>query len=166
MEEYWDVYDPNRNLTGKTIKRGEPFGANEFYVSCEIWIINSKNQLLVTRRHPRKKAGGLWEFTGGGVLAGETSRLAACREAKEELGICLAETELELLGVYKHKNYFMDIYVARKDLRDDEIILDENEVTDWVWLSKPEVEQLIESGEMVHSVGIRYQTFVSSLFNR
>ena len=25
MAEYWDVYNENREFTGKTIKRGEPF---------------------------------------------------------------------------------------------------------------------------------------------
>lgn len=159
MAEYWDVYNENREFTGKTIKRGEPFGENEFYVCSEVWIMNSKNQMLITKRHPDKKAGGQWEFTGGGVLAGETTRLAAIREVKEELGISLKEAELELLEVYKHKKYFMDIYVVRKDVPDDEIVLDENEVINWTWASEREIEQLIETEKMVHSVGKRYEMF-------
>ena len=163
MAEYWDVYDRNRVLTGKTIKRGNPFGENEFYVCCEVWIVNSKNQMLVTQRHPDKKAGGQWEFTGGGVLAGETTLLAAAREVKEELGVRLDETEFELHEVYKRRNYFMDIYVVRKDFKDEEIILDKNEVVDWTWLSKSEIEQFIETGKMVRSVGIRYNMFGMNL---
>ena len=163
MAEYWDVYDENRELTGKTIKRGDPFGENEFYVCCEVWIVNSKNQMLVTQRHPDKKAGGQWEFTGGGVLAGETTLLAASREVKEELGICLDETEFELLEVYRHRNYFMDIYLVRKDLNDEEIVLDKNEVVDWTWLSQKEIEEYIETGKMVRSVGIRYNMFGTDL---
>ena len=163
MTEYWDVYDGNREFTGKTIKRGEPFGENEFYVCCEVWIVNSKNQMLVTQRHPDKKAGGQWEFTGGGVLAGETTLSAAVREAKEELGLWLDETELELHEVYKHKNYFMDIYVVRKNLAEEEIILDKNEVVDWKWLSSKEIEQLIDTEKMVRSVGIRYNMFGTNL---
>ncbi len=159
MAEYWDIYDMDRKLTGKTIKRGEPFGENEFYVCCEVWIVNSKNQMLVTQRHPDKKAGGQWEFTGGGVLSGETTLLAATREVKEELGVYLDETELELLEVYKNKNYFMDIYVVKKDLGDEEIVLDKNEVIDWTWLSEREIEQFIDEGKMVRSVGLRYKMF-------
>lgn len=160
MAEYWDIYDTNRKPTGKIIKRGEPFGENEFYVCCEVWIVNSKNQMLVTQRHPDKKAGGQWEFTGGGVLAGETTSLAAIREVKEELGVNLSETELELFEVYKHKNYFMDIYLVRKDLSEDEIVLDTNEVVDWKWLSKDEIDQFIEEGKMVRSVGLRYKMYM------
>lgn len=165
MAEYWDVYDENREFTGKTIKRGEPFGENEFYVCCEVWIINSKNQMLVTQRHPDKKAGGQWEFTGGGVLAGETTLLAASREVKEELGVCLDEAELELHEVYKHRNYFMDIYLVRKDLKEEEITLDKSEVINWTWLSKSEIEQFIETGKMVRSVGIRYKMFGMNLID-
>lgn len=166
MAEYWDIYDEKRELTGRTIKRGEPFGENEFYVCCEVWIVNSKNQMLVTQRHPDKKAGGQWEFTGGGVLAGETTRLAAVREVKEELGLDIDETDLELLEVYKHKNYFMDIYVVRKDLQEEEITLDKNEVVDWTWLSENEIEQLIEAGKMVRSVGMRYQRYGKRLLEK
>lgn len=119
--------------------------------------------LLVTQRHPDKKAGGQWEFTGGGVLAGETNLLAASREVKEELGVCLDEVELKLHEVYKHRNYFMDIYVVRKDLKDEEVILDKSEVVDWTWLSKSEIEQFIETGKMVRSVGIRYKMFGMNL---
>ena len=165
MAEYWDVYNSNRELTGKTIKRGDPFGENEFYVCCEVWIVNSKNQMLVTQRHPDKKAGGQWEFTGGGVLAGETTRLAASREVKEELGICLDETELELHNVYKHRNYFMDIYVVKKDIKDEEIVLDKNEVINWKWLFESEIERLIEEEKMVRSVGMRYRMFGQNLIN-
>ena len=164
MAEYWDIYNVNREFTGKTIKRGEPFGENEYYVCCEVWIVNSKNQMLVTQRHPDKKAGGQWEFTGGGVLSGETTQLAAVREVKEELGICLNETDLELHDVYKHRNYFMDIYVVRKDFEDEDIVLDENEVVNWKWLTKNEIEQYIETGKMVYSVGLRYNMFADKLY--
>jgi len=159
MAEYWDVYSENREFTGKTIKRGEPFGENEFYVCCEVWIMNSKNQMLVTQRHPDKKAGGQWEFTGGGVLAGETTRLAAIREVQEELGISLKEAELELLEVYKHKKYFMDIYVVRKDIDLKELTLQPDEVVDARYLSSDEIANMIAEGKVVRSVGVRYEMY-------
>lgn len=163
MAEYWDIYNEDREFTGRTIKRGEPFAEGEYYVCCEVWTVNSKGQMLITQRHPDKKAGGQWEFTGGGVLAGETTVQAAIREVKEELGVSLDEVELELLDVFKHRNYFMDIYVLRKDLVDDEISLDENETVDWAWATKDEIEELIETEKMVRSVGMRYRMFGEKL---
>ena len=60
----------------------------------------------------------------------------------------------------------MDIYVVRKDVPDDEIVLDENEVIHWTWASESEIEQLIETGQMVHSVGKRYEMFGKKLMDR
>lgn len=45
MAEYWDIYDKDRNLTGKTIRRGDAFEEGEYYVSCEIWLVNSDGKL-------------------------------------------------------------------------------------------------------------------------
>ena len=91
MKEYWDIYDKNRIFQNRTILRGTPFQNGEYYVSCEVWFQNSKGEMLVTLRNPNKKAGGLWEFVGGGVLAGETTAQAAVREIKEEIGIVKPE---------------------------------------------------------------------------
>lgn len=60
MSEYWDIYDENRVKTNRTIKRGDPFAEGEYYVCCEIWIMDvSSNCLLVTQRHPGKRLGGM-----------------------------------------------------------------------------------------------------------
>ena len=55
--------------------------------SVEVWVKNSEGQFLVTKRHPDKKAGNLWEFTGGGTLAGEKTWKSAIRELQEDTGI-------------------------------------------------------------------------------
>lgn len=156
MAEYWDLYDADRNPLGRTIKRGDAFAEGEYYVCCEIWIQNSKGQLLMTQRHPDKKAGGLWEFTGGGVLAGETTRQAAVRELAEELGMEVKESELSLLDVYRQRNYFMDIYVVKKDIDPKALVLQPEEVVDAKWVSGEELVQMIERKEVVWSVGVRY----------
>ena len=159
MAEYWDIYNENRILTGKTIKRGDVFAEGEYYVCCEMWIMNSKNEMLMTQRHPDKKAGGLWEFSGGGVLAGENSKSAAIREIKEELGIDIDEAEINLLEVYKNRNYFMDIYVIRKDFDLSHIILEPNEVIDAKWLSDSEITHMIADNKVVKSIATRYRMY-------
>lgn len=156
MAEYWDLYDVNRNPLGRTIKRGNAFAEGEYYVCCEVWLQNSEGKLLLTQRHPDKKAGGLWEFTGGGVLAGETTKQAAVRELKEELGISIEEAELSLLDVYQHKNYFMDIFVVKKDMDPKTLVLQPEEVVDAKWVSHEELLQMIEEKQVVWSVGLRY----------
>ena len=163
MEEYWDIFDENRVFQNRTIRRGDPFAEDEYYVCCEIWLQNSKGEMLITQRHPNKKAGGLWEFVGGGVLAGETTAQAAAREVKEEIGITLAENELTLLHVYKNKNYFMDVYLVKKDFDIRDVVLDSNETIDARWATKEELLLIIESNKFVHSVAQRFELFGNKL---
>lgn len=159
MAEYWDLYDADRNPLGRTIKRGDAFAEGEYYVCCEIWMQNSEGKFLMTQRHPDKKAGGLWEFTGGGVLAGETTKQAAVREVQEELGLRIEESELTLLEVYQHKNYFMDIFLVKKDVDVSALTLQAEEVVDAKWVSHEELLQMITEKQTVWSVGLRYEKY-------
>ena len=163
MAEYWDLYDANRNPLGRTIKRGDAFAEGEYYVCCEVWMQNFEGKLLMTQRHPDKKAGGLWEFTGGGVLAGETTKQAAVRELQEELGVSASETELSLLEVYQHKNYFMDIFVIKRDVDTAALKLQPSEVVDAKWVSREELLQMIDEKQVVWSVGLRYGMYGEKL---
>ncbi|MCH5160161.1 MAG: NUDIX domain-containing protein [Clostridiales bacterium] len=156
MEEYWDIYDKDRVFQHRTIRRGEPFKEGEYYVCCEVWLQNSKGEMLITQRHPKKKAGGLWEFIGGGVLAGETTVQAAVREVKEEIGLVLSKNDLKLLHVYQNGNYFMDIYIVNKDVNTGSLVLGENETVDAKWVSREELRLMIEKQKVVHSVAQRF----------
>lgn len=163
MKEYWDVYDRNRIFQNRTIRRGDYFADGDYYVCCEVWIQNSQEKLLITLRNPNKKAGGLWEFIGGGVLAGETTRQAAAREVKEEIGIDIQESELLFMHEYKQSNYFMDIYLVKKDIDLQDIVLDENEAIDAKWVSKSEFDSIIDNRQAVNSVARRYNLLKNNL---
>lgn len=50
-------------------------------------IVIDDNKVLLTRRAPREKHGGGWEFPGGKIELGETPQECLARELKEELNI-------------------------------------------------------------------------------
>lgn len=104
--ELWKLYDSERKPLNRTHVRGEEFAEGEYYVCAEVWVRNSKGEFLITKRHPNKKAGNLWEFAGGGTLAGESTKQSAIRELQEETGIQANESELQLFDTYQHKTIF------------------------------------------------------------
>jgi 8-oxo-dGTP diphosphatase len=59
--------------------------------------------ILVTRRLPGSHMGGLWEFPGGGVDAGETAEAALERELAEELGVG-SEVRAPLTFAWHHES--------------------------------------------------------------
>lgn len=50
-------------------------------------IIEHNHKILIARRKPEKKFGGLWEFPGGKIEQHEEPEVALARELTEELGI-------------------------------------------------------------------------------
>lgn len=77
-------------------------------------ILDPRRHILLTRRAQDAHQGGLWEFPGGKVEAGESLRDALSRELAEELDIRIGRTEplLEVRHDYADKSVFLDVHVV------------------------------------------------------
>lgn len=148
-EEFCNLYDENRNLLGKVHRRGEKLAPGEYVMVVGIWIINSKNEILLTKRHPEKKtAPGLWEYTGGHVMAGETSAEAALRELQEETGITAQADELHHIGSVKIEPFHDDDYYIIRDVSMSDIVFQERETVAAKWVTYAEFLRMDETGEL------------------
>lgn len=159
MEEFWDIYDENRNLTGRTISRAEFVpGSGDYHLVVHIWIKNSNNEWLISKRTPNKFCPLLWECTGGSVIYGESSIEGALREVKEELGIDLPISSGYLYKTIKRDVYsdFCDIYVFDYDCSVDDVILQEDETCDVMWASSEKISKLIETKEFIPLDNMKY----------
>ena len=158
--ELWDLFDENRRFLYKQHNRKEPLAPGHYHVVVVVCVVNSKEEILVTLRHPAKETyANCWENTGGSVLAGETSRQGAVRELKEETGIGVSEEELMLLGSVRGISAFYDFYVVRKDVELSDIVLQENETADARWVTLEQFIQMGEDGTLAEPVYRRFRQF-------
>lgn len=75
-------------------------------------IRGTNGKILIARRADTQHQGGLWEFPGGKVEAGESVEAALGRELKEELGI-VVEAARPLIKVqhdYPDKHVLLDVW--------------------------------------------------------
>ena len=154
--EWNDVYDENRNPTGKLHRRGTPWEEGEYgLVSC-VWVYDGRGHLLLTRRAKEKSFAGTWENSGGAAQAGETSRQAIARELYEETGIRAGEEEFELLGTERDRNTFYDFYCLKRQVKLKDIVLLPGETDDVMWASFGKVHWMIRTGKICRIIGHQF----------
>lgn len=75
-------------------------------------IVSPEGKILIARRAADAHQGGLWEFPGGKVDAGETIHQALQRELYEELGIQVEQTEplIQIRHDYVDKSVLLDVH--------------------------------------------------------
>lgn len=98
------------------------------YVSAGV-LENKEGKVFIVQRPPKKDMAGLWEFPGGKIETGESPEQALQRELFEELGIQVAQTDLEPLCFVSHQyqNFQLIMLVYRCYQWQGEITLQEGQ---------------------------------------
>lgn len=155
--EFNDIYDANRNLTGKVHKRGTPWQPGEYGLVVCVWVYDGRGHLLLTRRAKGKSFAGTWENSGGAAKAGESSREAVARELFEETGIQAEPEEFELLDSDLERNIFYDHYCLKRRVSLKNIVLLPGETDDVMWASFGKVHWMIRSGKICKIIGSQFK---------
>jgi 8-oxo-dGTP diphosphatase len=81
-------------------------------------LIDPAGRVLITQRPAHKALGGLWEFPGGKVEAGEAPETALVRELREELDLIVEPDALEPFAFASHAytefHLLMPLYIAQR----------------------------------------------------
>lgn len=155
MEEYFDVLDEQGNFTNKIETRKKCHSEGLWHKAVVVFIINSKDQVLLQRRSKSKRMWpDMWDITAGGhVDAGEFGFQSVLRECEEELGIKLNKEELTFIGSSLSTNikgdivnkHFNEYYIANKEVDETKLHLQEEEVSEVKWIDKDEIIRRIKN---------------------
>lgn len=148
-DELWDIYDAQRNKTGKIIRRGDEPGDGEYHLVVHVWIRNARGDYLLTKRDPRKSYGGMWESPGGSATAGEDSLTAALREVQEETGLTLQKEQGRVVKSFQREHFICDAWLFRQEFDLNDIRLQEGETTGARTATAQELRALYENRAFV-----------------
>lgn len=148
-KEMWDVYDRKRQLTGRKHMRGEVMPKGEYHLVVNVWLQNSKGEILLTRRAAEKGFPNMWECTGGSALAGDDSLTAAIREVKEETGLTISPENGTYLFTEWREGSFCDVWLFKEEFSLDDIVLQPSETCDARKVMPKELIQMRRDGILI-----------------
>ncbi len=156
MIEYVDIYDRNKNKTGKIkIRHQDKLEENEYIIGVQLIILNKNNEILITKRSNTKMVlPGKWECNGGAIAAGETPIEGLEREISEELGIVLDKNKIKYYKtvIDDDKHNIKDIFVYKDNIDINSLKFSDNEVSDAKYVSIDEYMDMFTSGDIVYNV--------------
>ena len=166
MAEYNDIYDCDRNRTGRIHLRGTPRQPGEYGLVVCVWVYDGNGKLLLTRRAPEKSGAGTWENSGGAAQAGETSRQAIARELFEETGIRADPEEFEFLESSRDNSTHYDFYCLKRNTPLEEIVLLPGETDDVMWATFSQVHQMIRDRRICRIIAYQFRRQENALRSR
>lgn len=154
--EWNDIYDANRQLTGRVHRRGTSWRPGEYGLVVCVWVYDGRGNLLMTRRAKGKSFAGTWENSGGAAKAGETSRQAIARELFEETGIWAEESEFEHIGSDRDAHTIYDFYCLKRTTPVEKIVLLPGETDGVKWVSFADVHEMIRKKEICRIIANQF----------
>ena len=161
--EFWDIYDENKQLTGRKMKRNDwCLKEGEYHLTVLGVIARPDGTFLITKRVMTKAwAPGWWEVSGGGVQAGESSEEAVRRVVKEETGLDVRNAEGGYAFTYKRvnpdegDNYFVDVYRFVMDIDEKDVSFQEAEIDGHMFATREQIESFAKEGKFLHYDSIK-----------
>lgn len=160
--EFLDIVDEHGNPTGETVEREVAHAAGIRHRTSHVWILRRREsgvEVLLQKRSAQKDSyPGCYDISSAGhIPAGFGFVESALRELKEELGICADGKDLIYCGQRTiqwddtfHGKPFHDcqvsnIYCLWYDAEPEELTLQEEEISDVIWMNLSECIRLVQT---------------------
>jgi isopentenyldiphosphate isomerase len=164
--ELVDIYNQRHEKLNYTKDRKELI-KGEYRLSCFVWIINDKNEILIQQRvATAKKYPNMWETVSGGALADEASLSGSLRELEEEIGLFAAKEDMIFIGSYTRFNDFVEVWLLKSNIDIKALKFEENEVQNAKWVSINEFEEMIDNKTAVGSGFTIFKMYYNEIYNK
>ncbi len=150
---YLDVYDESGTTVVGTETYDTVHRQGLWHKGVHVFILTPEGKFVIQKRGPEVnlKPNMLESSAGGHINTGHTAIETVIYELHEEIGITVNESEIEYVGqivdqfvehdgVWKN-NEFDGIYIIRKDIKPEEIIIGKKEVSEVVFVDAKEYLQ-------------------------
>ena len=145
-----DLYNSDKQKLGKIFIRGkDKLLENEYYLLEQVWIINSDNKILLTRRAFDKSYGGMWDAISVHVKSGETDLEAVQREVSEELNLNIEKNEFKFIKSLIFNQTILDVWIVRKNIELEDLNLKDDEVIDAKFVSIEDFQTMLNNKELI-----------------
>lgn len=141
--EYLNLYDKEGNLTNEKGIRGEK--TDKLVGIVIIFIENSNGEFLIQKTSKSRE--NVYATTGGHVSYGSTFKETVINEVKEELGIDISNDNIIEVNTYIREKVIQKVYYLKKNININDIIIQEDEVEKIEWLSKKQINKIIDNNE-------------------
>ncbi len=151
--EFLNLIDDDHHMLPQAKPRCLVHRDGDLHPAVHVWIVMKKDMgvyVLLQKRSDKKKIHPeCYDVSAAGhVPQSEEFRIAAVRETEEELGLKISEHDLDFLGFHKSSyscgeicdNEIRAVYLYRKPIDDDQLVLQESEVESVCWA---EIDELL-----------------------
>ncbi len=114
-----------------------------------VWLVKrtaDKVYILFQKRSENVQNGGFYDASAGGHIdEGEDPLTAALRETREEIGLKLKPEELNFVCTYATDKKYINVYIADRTDKDDELTLNKEEVELVEWISLEDFDMFVRA---------------------
>ena len=149
--ELFDLYTADRVKLDRTMVRGDAVPEGCYRIVVHVCIFDPEGRMLIQQRQPFKDCwSNMWDITvGGSAVAGDTSRTAAEREPREEIGLDIDLTDVRPSLTLYWEHGFDDYYLLTRELDPASLHLQYEEVQTVRWATREEIHRMIDDGEFI-----------------
>ncbi len=149
--ELFDLYTADRVKLDRTMVRGDAVPEGCYRIVVHVCVFDPEGRMLIQQRQPFKEGwSNMWDITvGGSAVAGDTSRTAAERETREEIGLDIDLTDVRPSLTLYWEHGFDDYYLLTRELDPASLHLQYEEVQTVRWATREEIHRMIDDGEFI-----------------